>query len=218
MRWLVAFLAVLHFLTPLMGQTLQSTFTSDLEGWTSSSGGFVTYSSVGGNPGGFLRQQDLDLADMFISAPSLFLGNQTVFLGGSLSFDVKQLVGIADYQPFGIVSLRSGTSVNIADIVPPGLPQSEWTTQSIVLNAASFGTSAANFALILGNLTGLEVTLESQVGIVETVGFDNFRMSIATVPEPTALSIVGLLSVGLGLWHQRRRFRCWLVRWRRQLA
>src|SRR4051794_36971771 len=36
-----------------------STFDTDLDGWTSSAGGSMTFATTGGNPGGFLRDLDL---------------------------------------------------------------------------------------------------------------------------------------------------------------
>ncbi len=194
----------LAFTVSAHAQTLQSTFDTGLEGWTGSFGS-VTYSAANGNPGGFLQQADLDLNDMFVSAPPAFLGNLLGFAGGTLSFDARQIVGTADYAPFGIVSLRSGASVIFADIVPLNNPTSNWATFSVTLNAASFGTDAANFAAILGNLTAIDVSLESQVGVIETVGFDNFRM-VAAVPEPAGLfAIAGATLGSLAVWYRQRR-------------
>ncbi|MBL8823116.1 MAG: PEP-CTERM sorting domain-containing protein [Planctomycetia bacterium] len=185
-------------------QTIQSTFDAGLEGWTTSTGGSLTFSATGGNPGGYLQQMDLDLQDMFVMAPAPFLGNLSAFQGGTLSFDVKQIVGTADYAPFGIVILRNGANFVSADIVPPGLPGSDWSTQSVILNATSFGTTPDFLASIMSNVTALEIMLESQVGVFETVGLDNVQLAVA-VPEPGSLFLLTATGVGAILTCRRKR-------------
>jgi hypothetical protein len=174
-----------------------STFDTDQDGWTSSSGGSMTFATTGGNPGGFLRQVDLDNTDMFVSAPAKFLGNQSAFAGGSVSFDGIELdPGPGNYQPYGTVTLRSGATSIQADLVPLGNPTATWSTFSIPLDATTFGTAPNTFASVLGNLTAIEVLTESKVGIVETVGLDNFRLS-SPVPEPaSAATVVTMLMLG----------------------
>lgn len=185
-------------------QSIQSTFDAGLEGWTTSTGGSLTFSATGGNPGGYLQQIDLDLQDMFVMAPAPFLGNLSAFHGGTLSFDVKQIVGNADYAPFGIVILRNGANFVSADIVPPGLPGSDWSTQSVILNATSFGTTPDFLASIMSNVTALQIMLESQVGVFETVGLDNVQLAVA-VPEPGSLFLLTAIGVGAILAYRRKR-------------
>lgn len=188
----------------ISAQTIQSTFDTGLEGWATSSGGSITFSAVGGNPGGYLQQVDLDLQDMFVMAPAPFLGNLTSFQGGTFSFDVKQIVGTADYAPFGIVIFRNGANFVAADIVPPGLPGSDWSTQSVTLNATSFGTTPDFLTSILSNVTSLEIMLESQVGVFETVGLDNVQLAVA-VPEPGSLLLLSVTGLGAVLAYRRKR-------------
>lgn len=188
----------------ISAQTIQSTFDTGLEGWTTSSGGSITYSAVGGNPGGYLQQIDLDLQDMFIIAPPAFLGNLTGFQEGTLSFDVRQIVGTADYDPFGIVIIRNGANFVAADIVTSGFPGSEWSTQSVILNASSFGTTPDFFSSIMSNVTALEITLESQFGVFETVGLDNMQLAVA-VPEPGCLMLLSVAALGGCLVYCQRR-------------
>ena len=109
-----------------------STFDADPDGWTSSSGGSMTFATTGGNPGGFLRQLDLDNTDMFVSAPAKFLGDKSAFAGGSVLFDGIELdAGPGNYQPYGTVTLRSGATSIQADLVPLGNPANAWSTFSI---------------------------------------------------------------------------------------
>src|SRR4051794_40929846 len=131
---------------------ITSTFDTDLDGWTSSAGGTMSFVATGGNPGGFLRDVDNDNSDMFVSAPAKFLGNQSAFVGGTVSFDGIALDGVVgDYAPYGIVTFRSGGTQIFADLAPAAEPTASWSTFSAPLNAATFGTDAATFASVLGN-------------------------------------------------------------------
>jgi hypothetical protein len=192
-------------------QVIQSTFTSGLEGWTGN-GGSITWSATGGNPGGHLQQMDVIAGDMFVIAPVAFLGNRSAFVGGTLSFDARQVVGIADYDPFGTVTLRNGATAISADIAPPVNPTASWSTFSVTLNASSFGTTPLIFDATLANLTAIEVMLESQNG-VETVGFDNFQ--IAAVPEPSSILMLGSVAVvgSIGVLRYRRRQKALVKDW-----
>src|SRR5438046_1481339 len=146
----------------------------------------MTFGTTGGNPGGFLRDLDLDNTDMFVSAPAKFQGDKSAFAGGTISFDGIELdPGPGNYQPYGTVTLRSGATSIQADLVPLGQPTATWSTFSIPLNATTFGTAPNTFASVLGNLTAAEVLIESKTGIVETVGLDNFSLTTPT-PEPTS--------------------------------
>jgi hypothetical protein len=178
---------------------ISSTFDTDLDGWTSSPGGTMTFGATGGNPGGFLRHADADNTDMFVSAPAKFLGDRSSFIGGTVSFDGIATDGVTgDYSPYGIVKLRSGGAEVFADLAPANNPAATWSTFSAPLSAPTFGTDPATFAAILGNLTAIEVLTESRIGVVETVGFDNFRLS-SPVPEPT----IGTLAA-ISLFIRRR--------------
>lgn len=210
MRWMLAgVLLVACGGGPAQGQILQSTFDAGLEGWTGSPGGEVTYSATGGRPGGHLQQTDLDFTDMFVIAPADFLGDRSAFLGGVISFDGRQVIGASDYAPFGTVTLRSGGLAVSADIAPANHPTSDWNTYAAALDAATFSAFPEAFAQIMGNLTAIEVTLESQSGIVETTGFDNFRMAPAAAPEPASLLLSCFAFAGATscCWARRLRKR-----------
>lgn len=174
---------------------ISSTFSSGLEGWTGT-GGTVSWSSTGGNPGGFLQQVDTGPFSppigMYVSAPAAFLGNLSAYIGGVLSFDSILLSATATNWPFfGLLTIRSGASSVSADFAAPGQPPMTWTTYSGTLDAATFGTTTANFATIMGNVTAIELVLESNFGVVETMGLDNFS-AISAVPVPPSLVLFGL--------------------------
>ena len=175
--------------------SLGSTFDSGLEGWSSPTAS-VSYISSGGNPGGFVSITDIISGDgMSLFAPSGFLGNQSGFLGGTISFDVKNLNGAAANNssgtPFGkvIISGSSGTaSKELAGLgFPP--PDGLWHTYSASLIPADWNGNLVN---ALGNVTQIRIVMESNNAILESNGFDNFQLQ--AVPEPGSGLIV-LLSV-----------------------
>jgi hypothetical protein len=188
---------------PASAVTLESTFDAGLEGWTGSTGGDLAFVSTGGNPGGFLQQTDTDLSDMFVMAPASFLGDKSAFLNGTLSFDARQVGGDAEkYAAFGFVTLFNGGNAISADIAGANAPSNDWTTFSVNLNAAGFETTPEAVAAVLSNVTMIMITLESQIGVAETTGMDNFRM--VSVPEPATLAIAGLGLCGVGLMCRKR--------------
>jgi len=184
--------------------SIESTFDADLEGWTTSTGGDLAFVSTGGNGGGFLQQTDLDLSDMFVSAPAKFLGDLSSLLNGTLSFDARQVSGNGEkYAPFGFITIFNGGNAISADIAGPEAPAIDWTTFTVTLDAASFGTTPAAVTDVLSNVTMMMVQLESQIGVVEVTGMDNFRLQSA-VPEPSTL-LIGGFGVCVALLIRRNR-------------
>lgn len=183
---------------------IESTFDAGLEGWTSSEGGELAFEATGGNPGGFLKQTDTSLNDMFVNAPAKFLGNLTPYLNGTLSFDARQVSGDGEkYAPFGFVTIFNGGNAVSVDIAGANAPSTDWTTFSVKLDADGFETTLEALTAVLSNVTMISVELESQIGIVEATGMDNFRITSA-VPEPSTLMIAGLGVCGvLSLVHRR---------------
>jgi hypothetical protein len=182
--------------------TMESTFDAGLEGWTTSVGGELAFVATGGNPGGFLQQTDTDLSDMFVMAPPSFLGDLSAFLNGSLSFDARQVSGAGEkYAPFGFVTLFNGGNAVSADIAGADAPSSDWSTFSVNLDAAGFQTTPEALAAVLSNVTMITVELESQIGVVEATGMDNFRL-VSAVPEPSTL-LLGSFGLCVALWMRR---------------
>ena len=199
-----ATLLILFAIPSASAVTLESTFDADLEGWTTSTGGDVAFVSTGGNGGGLLQQTDIDLSDMFVNAPAKFLGNLSSYLNGTLSFDARQVSGNGEkYAPFGFVTIFNGGNAISADIAGPEAPSIDWTTFTVTLDAASFGTTPAAVADVLSNVTMMMVQLESQIGVVEATGMDNFRL-VSAVPEPSTLAL-GAIGIAGAIFARRRR-------------
>ena len=176
---------------------LASTFDAGLEGWTGA-GGTVSFVPAGGNPGGFLQQTDTQSSYMVVNAPAKFLGDLSMYLNGTLSFDAKNISNSAsDLKSPGpwfgtdtITGASGSVSGTLAGTVagnPP--PDGQWHTYSAALDTASWGGS---LGAVLGNVTGIAVELEFNNDIVETAGFDNFRVSAVPEPSTAAFLVLGL--------------------------
>lgn len=157
-----------------------STFDEDDEGWTVIQSGEIEYKDDGGNPGGFLRVNDVPVPpdDYLLIAPEKFLGEQLGMLGGSISWDARVIEGdLFDWiGAYGKVTLVSGELEATYDPVPPGVISANWKTYKGVLSAANFGLSDEQFEQMMGNLTEIRLRLEAIDG-EDAMGFDNFILS-----------------------------------------
>jgi len=187
----------------LLGQgasaQVASTFDTDLQGWTGV-GGAVTYVASGGNGGGFLQQQDTDGSWMTVFAPAAYLGDLSSLLGGSLSFDAKNINGappdLSSAPWFGTVTIvGAGATASLALAGSgPGQPvfDGAWHHFSAPLTAANW---SGDLGTALANVTSMSVVLEfNDTTGAEVAGFDNFNVS--AVPEPGSLA---LLAAGMAV-------------------
>ncbi len=182
------------------------TFDAGVEDWTAS-GGTLAYVAAGGNPGGFLQLTDTTTTDMFLIAPKneLYSGDLSEYVNGFVQFDAR-LVGLSGaatpYPSFGRITFSSGRTSASFDLAPLGEPTDEWKTYVARLTSPPWGTSFDAWRAILSNVTFLTVNLESRSPIVETVGFDNFRLS--SLPEPGTLTLALIVAVGAALSRRNR--------------
>lgn len=183
-----------------------ASFDASAEGWTTPVGGVQTWMATGGNGGGWLQVEDIDgNTDILLTAPSAWLGNWSAYVGGTLSFDAKNVNGIStDWPGFGEVIINGPAGSVQLDIVPAGLPptDSQWHHYSVALTPAAGWSNAASLASVLANVTSLTINGEFHAGPGEVVGLDNIQ--VTAVPEPASAA---LLLAGAGLLACLRRKR-----------
>jgi len=197
-----------------------STFDADNEGWTtlelSNDGSAVlggvpsSHVATGGNPGGFLTALDPgDETAARFSAPAKFLGDQSAYLGGTLSFDLALSPASAAIAPvpalvvfmnetanlaLGFVGLASPPETFSPYVVTLAADGASWRAFVPGSPAANIAATATHFETVFAGLTHLSITGEFLDDIDDTVSLDNVVMS--AVPVPAALP---LLAVGLGI-------------------
>jgi hypothetical protein len=146
---------------------------------------------------------------MTVSAPAKFQGNLSTFLGGTISFDGKNINGVAANLAsppwFGTITITgsSGTASRALTGNGPGSPPADgnWHTYTADLSSAGW---IGNLGVAMTNVTGITVVLEFNDVITETAGFDNFRISPVPEPETWAMLVAGLGLLGLKVLRNAR--------------
>lgn len=180
-------------------------FATDADGWTTTNGGLQTWVATGGNGGGWLRVADSSSDDFLLNAPTVWLGDWSGYLGGTLSFDALNANGESpDWAPFGEVTITGAAGTVVLDAVAANNPPADgqWHRYSVLLSPAAGWSGSASLAAVLANVTHLTIKGEFHAGVSEVVGFDNIEVS--AVPEPTSAA---LLLAGVGLLGALRRKR-----------
>lgn len=178
-------------------------FDADAQGWTAVEGGGVSWISSGGNSGGFLQIADTTDQDFLAVFPGGSLGNWSSYLGGTLSFDARNINNeTPDWAPFGLVTLTSGSTTLSLDLIPGNQPPSDgqWHHYEVPLTVAVWGPQLPS---VLSSLSGASIKGEFHAGVTEVVGFDN--INVTAVPEPATpmLMLSGLALVGIAALKRR---------------
>jgi hypothetical protein len=164
-----------------------------------------TFHLAGGNPGGYISTTDQDDGDLTFSAPVKFLGDVSGATG--LSYDLIYPVGAINYQPTDVILMGNGETL-LWKSNPDIVPGPSWTSVNLDFFPSTdwhVGTSngalatAADFASVQGNLSGLFICGEYTTALFETPGLDNVRLAgvSAPVPEPASCIIFGVGALGL---------------------
>ena len=181
-------------------------FDQDAEGWIMAdlpfpSGPYTTaltnypttYSATNGNPGGHIWQLDpMSSRVYYFQAPTNYLGNRSNYYGGTLNFDVRRQNGsLLNYTDVVLV----GGGLTFVIDAGSGPANGVWTTYTVKLNETGgwkkdlltgVTPTAAEFAMLLGNLSALRIRGEYSTSSVDTGALDNVILS---PPPPLVVSI-----------------------------
>jgi hypothetical protein len=173
----------------------QTTFDSDLGGWTTNTPSDVKWNSTGGNPGGEALFTDLTSGvGTVMLAPSSFLSptiNFTRLNGkGYISYQhlmVKEtgVQGIGNYNiamsgPGGAASFTGALAIVLEK-------KNKWTTIVAPLVEADWVMSSGTWAGLLANVTSIQIPMEmvsNQGGSTDKEAMDNIEI----VSHPSGFS------------------------------
>lgn len=207
-----------------------SDFTSDAEGWTTfgNGGAAVVYASTGGNPGGYIRIDDVTSSWGYLQAPAKFLAPAPY--NGQISFDLK----VFNSNPAGYpniysvrVALTGGGLTLINESILPTTAFEHYTFDlnetsgwrifsdlSQNYNAANPAPTQAEMMQVLGNLTGVFIAADytdaysQSDGTIDQTAIDNVFIGAISVPEPATNALLALGALLLFVRRFARPVRC----------
>ena len=176
-----------------------STFDSSVDGWSNAA---ITHQAIGGNPGGYIHFVDADSSGNSIVAPSKFLGDWSIYDGGSLSYDHRILEatnvnGFGDYQ----VEIAGPTDSALWSSGAPPTGVTSWVSLMVPIQENHWSVTG-DWSTLLSDVTELRIRIEhvDDAG-TDVEGIDNVRLM--AVPEPG--SAVGIVVGAMTLTTRRRR-------------
>lgn len=189
------------------GADIISTFDSGGEGWSlANGGGSFTWNASLGNPGGGISGNDSASNQLwYFSAPAVFLGDQSMMAGGTISWDRRNIGGGSAAGQAADVILQSST-LRIGYAIPGNIDLATWQTFSVPLSpigwyvmpafpsTPSTGTAvtAVQFYQVLADLTAMYLQGEYRNGD-DTGALDNVIMAPVPAPGAAGLAMAGLL-------------------------
>ena len=198
----------------LAGGAVQSTFDTDVEGWTAVNDvtGFM-WTDAFGNPGGSIRASDQTSGQWwFFVAPESYLGDKSSFLGAELSWDIYGIVGNQTSTNRADVILI-GADFSIGINVPVEPENGAWTSWSVIVDAvedwrivssvsvgslSSEQATQADIEAVLADLQGLRLRGEYTIG-ADSTAIDNVRFAPPPCGDVTGDGSVDLADLNLVL-------------------
>ena len=186
---------------------ITSTFTTDMEGWTTNNGTAVY--STDGNPDGSVRGVEAGNGTWYFNAPEAYLGDISAYYGGSLSFDLRQDGAENQFSDADVILTGAGVSLYLDFGLNPG---TGWTHYEISLalgggwHVGSLSGPIASEAVILAvlsNLTALSIRGEYVTGNTnDAANLDNVVVS-SEPPSPPVFqggTVQSTFDTGLEGW------------------
>ena len=183
-----------------------STFDSNLDGWTSNIPTEISWSSIGGNPGGYARHEDSTGNATFLLAPSSFLGDWSSLNGtGTISFDHKIFsagTGINNFVAYQVaISGPDGSAIWLGSTPNQA---TDWLSITAPIVETSWSVTGT-WLDILSNVDTLQIRIELVANDGNDIsGLDNIQLS--SVPIPAAVWLFGSGLIGL-IGFARRKSR-----------
>lgn len=179
-----------------------SAFDSDADGWVvvdlpaTTNGPFTTvvggpytplFSATGGNPGGYIYEQDPTGNAFYFQAPARHLGNQSAAYGANLTYDQWVITTNNNLREIPDVVLVSGSTALVYQA--SANPGSNWTSFSVPLlesvgwhvgSLSGPAPTQAEFQAILASLTALRIRGEySPTPFEEITALDNVVLNLS---------------------------------------
>jgi hypothetical protein len=209
-RWFIILIGFVLIVNIASAQ-ITSNFSVDADSWTVADAGggnaqTFTYSSTGGNPGGFISLNTANGNPFYWHAPAKFLGNRAyTSFGQALTFDVltSALVGAIAHGASGDIILQSTSNQFLyANVNALPTSSSVWTPMSVMLDetgnwkVGSISGALASRAQVidvLSNLAALRIFIHWKTSPTNgiTGSLDNVVMNVrpALPPAPSITSI-----------------------------
>lgn len=127
-----------------------------------------------------------------LAAPSKFLGNQSINLGGIVSFQLSDTV--ADGVPYPSLLLRGNGTILYYETPAPGTSLTDFIvslTPTGWKNGSGVQASQSEFNSVFSNLDVFAINADWKTGGTDSVELDNVMM-LAPVPEPMTLFVLGM--------------------------
>jgi hypothetical protein len=217
-------LACLFSALSLRAQVVLSNFNTNDEGWLAYAGGDPTtslsYSSAGGvgGTGAVVLNEPANGQNDYFLAPGTFLGNMSAYYNGTLSFALKLDNSWGGAEAAMVILTGASMSIGFLPASTANYPiTTAFTVYTVNLNtttawvhtdASDMTTGATATALeiqsILGNLTSVRI-LGDWSNSPDHDLLDN--VTLAAIPEPSALEFASLTGLAGGLIAIRRRVK-----------